>query len=103
MNYRYDGQGLTSEAVDFYFKNKGKMMEIIQAKMTGNVGSVTYELTLLDIQGNVMKFPSGLSAGYRGEGPSGTLEILRDAGFDINEDFITSNVSFSIWKGHKYG
>lgn len=102
MNYRYDGQGLTGEAVSYYFENKGNMMEIIQAKMTGDVRNVTYELTLLDIQGNIMRFPSGLSAGYRGEGPSGTLEILQDAGFDIDEDFIRRNASFSIWKGHKY-
>ena len=48
--------------------------------------------------GNTLTIVSGLSSGYWGEGPSGTLEVLKDAGFQVEREFIEDHASFDILK-----
>lgn len=57
-----------------------------------------YEFTLFDDTGNTLTIVSGLTAGYTGEGPRGSLKALRDAGFQVEDIFVEGNTSFDIHK-----
>ena len=88
----------TAEGLYAYYANKSILGEIVRAKMLGNKEKVAYELTLFDNMGNTLTIVSGLSSGYWGEGPSGTLEVLKDAGFQVEREFIEDHASFDILK-----
>lgn len=88
----------TSAGISAYYANKPMLGEIVRAKMLGNKGKVAYELTLFDEYGNTLTIVSGLTSGYWGEGPSGTLEVLEDAGFQVGRSFIEEHISFDIYK-----
>lgn len=88
----------TGAGIHAYMENKKKSSEFIRAKMVGNKEKICYELTLFDDTGNALTIVSGLTAGYTGEGPRGTLKVLRDVGFQGEDIFVEGNTSFDIHK-----
>jgi hypothetical protein len=84
----------TAEAVKFYEQYKDSFGEAIKADMKGK----KCILTLFNATGDEMIFDGGLSAGYSGEGPSGTLKVLETAGFKITREFIKMNTDFTLDK-----
>lgn len=88
----------TSAGINAYYANKPMLGEIVRAKMLGDKRKAAYELTLFDDFGSTLTIVSGLTSGYWGEGPSGTLEVLEDAGFQVGRSFIEEHISFDIYK-----
>jgi hypothetical protein len=84
--YHFDnGSGVTADSLSYYRDNRHLLGQVIEARVhfPGAGGPYPYCFELADDQGNHM-WLSGVTAGYRGEGPRGAMEILIDAGFDID-------------------
>lgn len=94
MIYEYDAKGSTREAVRVYKENKDKIGDVQYAIMKMIEGEPV--LSLYDVCGNELRIISGLASGYGGEGPHGLLWVLRDAGFEIKDQFIYENETFNI-------
>lgn len=90
--------GVTNEGIKFYENSKDLFGEFVSAEMIANKMRVEYKLILTDDEGETMVFDGCLSSGYSGEGSRGTLKILKDAGFNVSEDFIQENENFKIFK-----
>lgn len=113
----FDNAGSTSRSLEYYFQNKGKLSEIhgiyiyfseIDPIVDGyyrNVGSNDHStlqkltnphMVIKDIEGNAIWLVA-CNCGYGGEGPSGSLSILRD--LDILTEEIESIVrSYDVVK-----
>lgn len=96
MIYEYDAKGSTKEAVKIYKENKNRIGEIQSANM--RIIDDEPVLSLYDVCEDELRIVSGLASGYGGEGPHGLLWILRDAGFEIKDQFIYENETFNIKK-----
>ena len=92
--------GYTSKSVEFYERYKEAFGKVISAEMISEVNkfSKVNKLILANNREEQLIFEGGLTAGYRGEGPSGTYRVLQMAGFDIGEEFIQQNSSFKLKK-----
>lgn len=88
----------TDKAMKFYEKYKDSFGEIVKAEMESNPEKIKYNFILTNNDEEIMEFAGGLTAGYDGKGPNRTQEILREAGFDIEEDFVVKNASFKLEK-----
>lgn len=55
-------------------------------------------MSLYDENENCLRIVSGVTDGYNGKGPHGAIEILRDAGFDIKDNYVFKHESFCILK-----
>lgn len=96
MTYEYDAHGITSEGLKLYYSNKEKLGVIVRAIMDRENGESV--LSLYDENEDCLRIVSGVTAGYNGEGPHGAIEILRDAGFDIKDNYVFKYESFCISK-----
>lgn len=94
MIYEYNAQGSTKEAVRIYKENKNKLGVIQCANM--RIIEDEPVLSLYDVCGDELRIVSGVSSGYGGEGPHGLLWILRDAGFEVEEQYIYENEIIDI-------
>ncbi len=83
---------------DFYKRFKDGFGNIVKAKMEGCANSVQYKLTLINDKEEEMIIEGGLTAGYEGHGSRATARILKDAGFNIEDDFIFNYIAFDISK-----
>lgn len=90
--------GVTNKGIKFYENSKNLFGKFVCAEMIANKMRVEYKLILTDDEGQIMVFEGCLSSGYLGEGSRGTLRILKDAGFNITENFIQENENFKIYK-----
>lgn len=92
-------QGMsTSGCIKFFEDNKADFDIFIKAKMKGHKKEIEYELTLTDLNNDEMIIVGGLTSGYGGEGPHGTIEVLKSAGFDFGNELVYNNISFEIEK-----
>lgn len=85
----------THQSVEFYKRYKEAFGEIIEAEMTKDD---YYILKLINKDREEFIFEYGLTAGYGGEGPRGTLEVLRLAGFKISNNAVFNNETFKLTK-----
>lgn len=85
----------TRESIEFYKKYKDMFGEITEAEM---IKEDCYILKLTNRNMEEFVFEYGLTSGYNGEGPYGTLEVLRLAGFDVSSDTVYSNETFKFKK-----
>ncbi len=85
----------THQSVEFYKRYKDAFGEIMEAEMTKDD---YYILNLINKNREELTFEYGLTAGYCGEGPRGTLEVLRLAGFEISDDTVFNNETFKLIK-----
>ena len=88
----------TNDGIELYERFKGVFGEAIRAQMRCTSGYHDYELTLFNSDDDEMIFRGCFSAGYPGEGPRGTCRVLKDAGFDITDEFIKNHECFDIHK-----
>lgn len=88
----------TEAALEYFDRYRESFGNVISAKMVGNQHKVDYELTIQNDKGEEIVIRDCCSAGYWGEGPSGTYQILNSCGFDISKEFIQKNTSFKIIK-----
>ena len=82
----------THFAVETFEKYKEAFGSVVSAEMKSD------KFTLTNDKGEKIWFAGECTAGYVGEGPNGTYRILKMAGFDIKEEFIYENSSFSLKK-----
>lgn len=72
---------------------------IVSAEMKGTTEKrVEFELTLTNKLGQKMIIKTGLTAGYVGTGPNGTIRVLRKAGFVFDDELVHSHEFFKISK-----
>lgn len=90
--------GTSSSAIKFYEKYKDAFGIVMSAEMKSTPVRVEYELTLVNDKGDEMEFVGECTSGYVGAGPNVTYDILKLAGFDIDQNFISNNSSFKIEK-----
>lgn len=92
----------TQYAIKFYERYKEAFGNVVSAEMKSIPSAVKYELILINDRKEEIHINGECSAGYTGEGPSGTYKILKMAGFDIDREFTTSNKSFKLTKEYNY-
>lgn len=102
---RYEGTILkdrpwnyTEGSLNFWRQNKRKLGVVVRAVMRDDAEPDGYYLRLIDEHENEIWF-GGLTAGYGGTGPAGTVSLLLDAGFGTEaalREFIESNPSFDL-------
>lgn len=92
----------TEYAIKFFERYKEAFGNVVSAEMISNPHNVDYKLILINDREEEIYIDGNCSAGYTGEGPSGTYRILKMAGFDIDREFITSNATFKLTKQHNY-
>lgn len=88
----------TDKCEDFYRRFKEGFGNIVKAKMEGCADPVNYKLILINDKEEEMIIEGGLTAGYDGHGSRATARILKDAGFDIKDEFVFNYISFEIYK-----
>ena len=85
----------TNQSVEFYKKYKDAFGEVTEVEMTKDD---CYTLKLMNQNSEELVFEYGLTAGYGGIGPRGTLDVLRLAGFVISDDIVLNNETFKLKK-----
>ena len=92
-----ENEDTTGDGLSIYKRYKEAFGNIVKAQMKSNP---FYELRLYNESGDEMVFQRCFAAGFSGEGPRGTYFVLKDAGFEITEEFIQSleNENFEIAK-----
>lgn len=90
--------GYTSGSIKFYERYKEAFGEVISAEMVANPEEIDYTLTLKNKYDEELVFCGGLTSGYSGEGCRGTKKVLKLAGFEVTDEFISNNVSFKLTK-----
>lgn len=78
-----------------YYKGFGN---IVYVEMKNQLPQVEFELIFLNEDGDIMTIKDGLTSGYVGEGPNGTVRVLKKAGFEGIEDIVHTKDSFKIEK-----
>lgn len=96
MTYEYNAHGITRDGIKIYNNNKNKLGNITRAVMQTINGESVF--SLYDENQDCLRIISGVNSGYNGEGPHGTLTILRDSGFSIEDDYIFRHDSFDLSK-----
>lgn len=89
-----DGKGVTENCIKGFRECKEKFGKFKVARMDYYKGKSHLKLT--DESGKTLLIIDGCEAGYSGEGPSGTKTILEEAGFNIDDTYISSNKEFVI-------
>lgn len=84
----------THEAVEFFENNKWIIGEIVSAKMISDPSNVIYKLILT----NDYDYKMVIKGRYSEEHQKGIYQILRSAGFDVNEEYIINNPTFYLEK-----
>jgi hypothetical protein len=82
MQYSDAGNGITADSLSFYETTRHHLGEIaeISIRFPGFTDPFDpYLMVLRDHESNEIRL-SGCAAGYNGEGPRGSLRILRDVG-----------------------
>ena len=81
-----NGDGDTAHSRNFFRDNRHRLGDIVEAQVffPGSGGPQPYNCILGDADGNKM-WLSGLAAGYPGEGPRVTMQILTECGFDAQQ------------------
>lgn len=87
----------TYRAVDIFKRYKDAFGNVTLAEMKSD-SKGNYEFILTNDQKEQLIFNGECTSGYLGEGPNGTLKILKMAGFNIQDNFVYENNSFSIKK-----
>lgn len=95
--YQNQYSGTTSKAREFYKKHKDELGEIEYAQMfNGRV------LVFKSENGNIMKLSGFTSGSLSGAtGLNGTLDTMRDAGFNVDYAFLINHENFKISKDFK--
>ena len=75
------GHGVTEESIKYFKKLRGKLGEIVQINIDSNR---EYDMEINCSAGLVLL--SGVTCGYGGTGPNGTLKLLEMIGLD-SEDY----------------
>ncbi|MDF9763835.1 hypothetical protein OKW24_005731 [Peribacillus simplex] len=74
--------GVTRYSLEFWNEIKGRINEVVKAEiLLDKRQNARLQLTTLD---DVKVVLYGCNAGYGGEGPRGTVQILKEAGFNPN-------------------
>lgn len=84
----------TVDAVKYFKTIQSLLGNITEANMQGEKCILTFR----DDRHNVLKFLGGFSAGYEGEGPGGTAEVLKLAGFPQDYRYVANNTDFILRK-----
>jgi hypothetical protein len=93
------GKPTTQSAIEFFNKYGQAFGNVVVAEMKRKIiGTPEWQLTLTNIKGETMVFKGECTSGYPGEGPSGTLLILNQSGFDVDKEFIGKHDSFKLEK-----
>ena len=90
--------GATIDSIKAYQGVKELFGNFLVADMTYNKKISQYTLVLKNKYEDKLIFTDGISSDYYGEGCRGTLKILKDAGFDVSEDFIKLHKNFKLLK-----
>ncbi|SHK70352.1 hypothetical protein [Hespellia stercorisuis] len=98
MIYYINGYGSTSHALEAYYEKRNFLGEIVQAEMILEPKKMKHMLVLKDQEENEIVIINGVSAGDAGTGSQGTIEILKDGGFDISPEQIYGHSTFKIQK-----
>lgn len=85
----------TNKSVEFYARYRDAFGEVVEAEMTKED---CYVLKLINKDYEEFVFEYGLTAGYGGVGPEGTLAVLRLAGFTLPDDIVIKNETFKLKK-----
>jgi len=90
----------TRSSISFYEKNKKFLGEFVRASIADSKfsdGTVGYKLKLFTIDEEKLVL-YGCTSGYIGEGSRGTVQILKDAGFEFDENIIYKKNKFEFNK-----
>jgi len=98
MDIKLESKGKTNAGIILYNENKAKISDIVRAKLHSSINDGGMILTLYDDHGDSISIVGAFTGGYWGEGPAGTFDVLKDAGFDVSESFIKGNEKFDIRK-----
>ncbi|MCK2000782.1 hypothetical protein MZM54_05190 [[Brevibacterium] frigoritolerans] len=71
--------GVTRYSLEFWNEVKGRISEVVKAEMF--IDKKQNPRLVLTTQDDVKVVLYGCNAGYGGEGPRGTVQILKEAGF----------------------
>ena len=91
------GEGLAARVAVSYYEENENSIGIIERAVMRREDEKSI-LQLIDENGDSLEIAFGVSAGCFGAGAYATLEILRKAGFDVDEKFIFINESFELVK-----
>jgi len=86
MKVIHDG-GLqpTERSIDFFRKHRKKLGRILRVVVDGRIDT-TFHMEIVGTKATMLL--SGCTCGYRGTGPHGTVEILKLAGVEFDEQDI---------------
>lgn len=90
--------GYTGESIEFFERYKEAFGNVTSAEMISKPEDVNYKLILTNERNEQIIFDGGLTAGYSGEGQRGTYKVLKECGFDVNEEYIIENSAFKLEK-----
>lgn len=96
INLIYDAHGMTSKRLDWYYVNKNKLGNILSARMEVDKEIRNYNLIFLDDSGNSMVIMSEVLSRYEEDDVREVFDVLKDAGFNVTEDFVRNNATFTI-------
>lgn len=88
----------TNKSEEAFNRYEKSFSEVIEAEMVFDDKKVNCELILTNKFKDRMRIKSGLTSGYIGEGPHGTLRVLKKCGFDVDEEFIHTYETFKLKK-----
>jgi len=88
----------THKAEELFEKYHKAFGTIVSVEMNNKLPKVEFELTLVNEAGDKMIVKNGLTSGYAGEGPHGTLRVLQKAGFDVDEKLVHTQDTFKLQK-----
>jgi hypothetical protein len=98
MDIKLNSQGVTSKCKELYYQNKDKLPNIVRAQLHKKFLTGEPMLTFYSDNGDSLSIIGGFTGGYKGDGPASTYEVMKDAGFDVTEEYITKHKSFDLTK-----
>lgn len=90
--------GVTRYSLEFWDKVKDNVGEVVKAEMKHRA-NITKDLYLvLYTTKDIKVCLYGVNAGYGGEGPRGTIQVLKEAGFNPKraEEVVLNNETFTL-------
>jgi len=78
----------TERSIDFFKKHRKKLGRIMQININDGIKYRGMLFYMKIIGTKAIMYLSGCTSGYRGTGPHGTVELLKLAGVNFNEDDI---------------
>ncbi len=93
-----ENEGCTEMSIRLLTKVKSRYRKFIKAVVDYLDKSDIFSLCLMleDEDGNQL-YLSGCNAGYSGEGPTGTFQILNSLGFNVDKSYVYTANTFQIY------